>query len=122
MSFSQAGAALPKLPLTPLEAAALDDETSLAECTRWHLLPSGAREAESVFALQGMYCAACAGVIEAALGEALGNSPANAAATAGNENDLSFDAKQGISHGRCESFVVAGMKTRTMKITAGVVL
>jgi Cu2+-exporting ATPase len=54
-------------PLTPRQAAALDDEASLGECTRWREGPHGKREAESVFALQGMYCAACAGIIESAL-------------------------------------------------------
>lgn len=74
MSSPQAGLALPNTPvtapvspLTPRQAAALDDEEALSECTRWRELPNGAREAESVFALQGMYCAACAGVIESAL-------------------------------------------------------
>jgi Cu2+-exporting ATPase len=57
--------ALPRL--TPREAAALDDDSALAECTRWRESPGGARQAESVFALQGMYCAACAGIIESAL-------------------------------------------------------
>lgn len=74
MSSPQAGIALPNTPvtapvspLTPRQAAALDDEATLTECTRWRELPGGGRAAESVFALQGMYCAACAGVIESAL-------------------------------------------------------
>lgn len=61
-------AALPPLPpLTPRQAAALDDDASLAGCTRWSRAPDGQRVAESTFALQGIYCAACAGVIESAL-------------------------------------------------------
>ncbi len=74
MSLQQAGLAMPNppltatvTPLTPRQAAALDDEASLGECTRWREGPQGVREAESVFALQGMYCAACAGIIESAL-------------------------------------------------------
>lgn len=67
MTSPQAGLALPLPPLTPREKAALDDDASLARCTRWRQAADGRREAESVFALQGMYCAACAGVIEAAL-------------------------------------------------------
>lgn len=67
MTSPQAGLALPLPPLTPREKAALDDDSSLARCTRWRQAADGQREAESVFALQGMYCAACAGVIEAAL-------------------------------------------------------
>ena len=67
MTSSQAGLALPLPPLTPREKAALDDDASIERCTRWHARPDGGRVAESVFALQGMYCAACAGLIEAAL-------------------------------------------------------
>lgn len=67
MTSPQAGLALPLPPLTPREKAALDDDASLERCTRWRQAADGRREAESVFALQGMYCAACAGLIEAAL-------------------------------------------------------
>ncbi|HEY0819831.1 MAG TPA: cation-translocating P-type ATPase [Rhizobacter sp.] len=67
MTPPPAGLALPLPPLTPRQKAALDDDASLERCTRWRQSPDGRREAESVFALQGMYCAACAGVIEAAL-------------------------------------------------------
>ena len=72
MSMQQAGLAMPNPnppvpPLTPRQAAALDDAATLGECTRWRQRPDGEREAESVFALQGMYCAACAGIIESAL-------------------------------------------------------
>ncbi|MBC7994782.1 MAG: heavy-metal-associated domain-containing protein, partial [Rhizobacter sp.] len=70
MTMQHAGLALPNPsvpPLTPRQAAALDDATALAECTRWRLGAGGEREAESVFALQGMYCAACAGIIESVL-------------------------------------------------------
>ena len=42
------------------------DRDELGDSTRWPA-PGGARLAETVFALQGLYCAACAGVIEAAL-------------------------------------------------------
>ena len=63
-----ASAALePAPPLAPGVAAALDDDASLADCTRWHTRADGSRQAETVFALQGIYCAACAGVIEAAV-------------------------------------------------------
>jgi len=44
-----------------------DDEAALGDSTRWFIDDAGVRLAESVFALQGMYCAACSGVIEAAL-------------------------------------------------------
>ncbi|MBL0726406.1 cation-translocating P-type ATPase [Piscinibacter sp. HJYY11] len=67
MTSPQAGVALPLPPLTPREKAALDDDAPLAKCTSWRQAADGRREAESVLALQGMYCAACAGVIEAAL-------------------------------------------------------
>ena len=63
-----ASAALePAPPLAPGVAAALDDDASLADCTHWHTRADGSRQAETVFALQGIYCTACAGVIEAAV-------------------------------------------------------
>lgn len=67
MTSPQAGLTLPLPPLTPREKAALDDDASLERCTRWRLAPDGSRLAESVLALQGLYCAACAGLIETAL-------------------------------------------------------
>jgi Cu2+-exporting ATPase len=54
---------MPPPALTPRQAAALDDDSTLRGCTRWDA--SGL--AESVFAVQGMVCAACAGIIESAL-------------------------------------------------------
>ncbi len=57
----------PAPPLAASVLAALDDEASLAGCTRWVSHADGSREAASVFALQGLYCAACAGVIESAV-------------------------------------------------------
>jgi Cu2+-exporting ATPase len=63
-----ASAALdPAPPLAPGVAAALDDDASLAGCTRWQTRSDGSREAVTQFAVQGIYCAACAGVIEAAV-------------------------------------------------------
>ncbi len=56
--------------LPPLDArarAALDDEAGLAGSTRWFDAPDGSRRAETRLALSGLYCAGCAGVIEAAL-------------------------------------------------------
>src|SRR4051812_23511186 len=44
-----------------------DDEAALGDSTRWFTDDAGVRLADSVFALQGMYCAACSGVIETAL-------------------------------------------------------
>ncbi len=54
-------------PLAPGAAAALDDDASLADCTRWQLRADGSREAVTTFAVQGIYCAACAGLIETAV-------------------------------------------------------
>lgn len=54
-------------PLAPGVAAALDDEAALAGSTRWRVSADGAREGETLFAIQGIYCAACAGAIESAL-------------------------------------------------------
>ena len=45
----------------------LDDPAELARYTQWVAGPAGERLAESAFQLSGMYCAACAGTIEAAL-------------------------------------------------------
>lgn len=53
--------------LRPGERAALDDEVALAGHTRWIELPDGRREADSVFAVHGMHCAACASIIESTL-------------------------------------------------------
>ena len=52
-------AALPAL--MPAERAALDDDAALAGHTEWVDRADGTREARSVFAVQGMDCAACAG-------------------------------------------------------------
>ena len=54
-------------PLPPGVAAALDDEAALAGSTRWRVGADGAREGETLFAIEGIYCAACAGIIESAL-------------------------------------------------------
>lgn len=45
----------------------LDDPVEQQRFTRWKEAADGRREAESAFQLTGMYCAACAGVIEDAL-------------------------------------------------------
>ncbi|MEN9544975.1 MAG: hypothetical protein RLZZ598_1808 [Pseudomonadota bacterium] len=55
------------VPLDARVAAALDDELALAECTRWHDRADGHREGQTLFALGGLHCAACAGIIETAL-------------------------------------------------------
>ncbi len=60
-----AGVASPGL--TDREAAALDDETTLREHFTFVTQPDGSQRAQSQFVLQGMYCAACAGLIEGAL-------------------------------------------------------
>lgn len=62
-----AAASLTPAPLSPGVAAALDDDACLGDCTRWRAWPDGTREAVTLFAVQGMYCAACAGTIEAAV-------------------------------------------------------
>ena len=54
-------------PLDARARAALDDEAGLADSTRWFDAPDGSRRAETRLALSGLYCAGCAGVIEAAL-------------------------------------------------------
>jgi Cu2+-exporting ATPase len=49
------------------ELAVLDDPVEQQAFTRWHEDGAGQRRGESSFLLTGMHCAACAGLIEAAL-------------------------------------------------------
>ncbi len=49
------------------ELAALDDPQEQGDFTTWRISGDGTRSAVSQFRLSGMYCAACAGLIEAAL-------------------------------------------------------
>ncbi|WP_341891778.1 cation-translocating P-type ATPase [Variovorax sp. YR752] len=49
------------------ELAALDDPLNQGAFTTWTQDPAGRREATSQFRLSGLYCAACAGLIETAL-------------------------------------------------------
>lgn len=51
----------------PGDVSVLDDPLELDTFTRWSEAPSGARTGESVFAIEGMYCAACSITIEEAL-------------------------------------------------------
>ncbi len=67
MVWSASAALDPAPPLAPGVAAALDDDASLADCTQWCARADGSRRAVTRFAVQGIYCAACAGVIEAAV-------------------------------------------------------
>ena len=59
--------------LPPIQTAALpgasvlDDPIEVDRCTRWVTGRDGARLAESTLQVSGMYCAACAGIIESAL-------------------------------------------------------
>ena len=53
--------------LTAHEASALDDETSLREHSSLLTLADGRSVARSRFVIEGIHCAACAGLIEAAL-------------------------------------------------------
>jgi Cu2+-exporting ATPase len=64
--------AFPAPPLStaqPAEAAlaTLDDPIEQQACTRWYADAQGRRTAETSLLLSGMHCAACAGLIEAAL-------------------------------------------------------
>ncbi|MGM9491278.1 heavy metal translocating P-type ATPase [Ideonella sp. YS5] len=63
--------------LTAVEAAAddlavLDDPIEQQGSTRWETAPGGRRIAETSLVLGGMHCAACAGIIEAALSDVSG--------------------------------------------------
>ena len=70
--WSASAALDPPPPLAPSVAAALDDDASLADCTQWYARSDGSRLAITRFAVQGIYCAACAGVIEAVVTEVRG--------------------------------------------------
>lgn len=62
--------------LTPTQVLAVDDERSLAAHTQWIEGSSGERLGQSRLLLSGLYCAACAGTIEEALGRVQGVSRA----------------------------------------------
>jgi len=51
----------------PADASVLDDPLEQQRFTRWSTERDGQRVAESTLRLSGMYCAACAGIIEQAL-------------------------------------------------------
>jgi Cu2+-exporting ATPase len=53
-------------PLT-LPADILDDPIEQDRCTRWRLADDGSRRGDTALRIAGMHCAACAGIIEAAL-------------------------------------------------------
>lgn len=57
----------PPTELSGRQRVALDDDTALAACTTWQEAADGRREARTRLVLQGLHCAACAGLIEAAL-------------------------------------------------------
>ncbi len=59
--------AMPMDNVSPLSVQALDDPQEQAGFTRWQTNARGDREAVSQLRISGMYCAACAGVIESAL-------------------------------------------------------
>jgi P-type Cu2+ transporter len=70
-------------PSAPADAlAVLDDPLEQQRFTRWHTGSDGQRLAESSLRLSGMYCAACAGVIEQALAGVEGVSGAEVSAAA----------------------------------------
>ena len=54
------------------DLAILDDPVEQRRFTRWEQAADGRRVAESSWLLTGMYCAACAGIIEQALGSVVG--------------------------------------------------
>lgn len=73
--------AAPVVPLTPgaLDTV-LDDPLETDPCTRWSLTPGGTRVGETCLQLSGLYCAACAGTIEATLRQQPGVVAASVAA------------------------------------------
>ncbi|MDE2276553.1 MAG: heavy-metal-associated domain-containing protein, partial [Burkholderiales bacterium] len=69
-----APAALPTPPEGPelSELAVLDDPLERDRCTRWVVDAAGLRLGEASLQLGGLHCAACAGLIEQALGRVAG--------------------------------------------------
>ncbi len=67
MTLAAAHAALPATPAAAARLLLLDDAQEQAEFTRQVPLPDGTPRALSQFALTGLHCAACAGIIENAL-------------------------------------------------------
>jgi Cu2+-exporting ATPase len=59
--------AMPVDNVLPLSVQALDDPQEQAGFTRWQTNARGEREAVTQLRISGMYCAACAGLIESAL-------------------------------------------------------
>ncbi|WP_374569215.1 heavy metal translocating P-type ATPase [Ideonella sp.] len=55
------------MPAAPADLAVLDDPVEQQASTRWDTDAQGRRTAETSLLLSGMHCAACAGLIEAAL-------------------------------------------------------
>src|SRR5512145_2794528 len=74
----------PKPAMEPTAAASaievLDDPLEQQRFTRWTTARDGRRLAESTLRLSGMYCAACAGIIEQALADLEGVSRATVSA------------------------------------------
>jgi Cu2+-exporting ATPase len=72
------------LPVPPdaaaVDIAVLDDPLEQQRFTRWSVDAQGRRVAESTLRLSGMYCAACAGIIEQALSGVEGVSAATVSA------------------------------------------
>jgi Cu2+-exporting ATPase len=67
-------------PADPL--AVLDDPIEQQASTRWETDPHGRRVAETSLLIEGMHCAACAGIIESALGQVAGVERAEVSAAA----------------------------------------
>ena len=63
-----ATSATPFASALPAELGVLDDPVEQQASTRWESGSDGRRIAETQLALSGMHCAACAGIIESALG------------------------------------------------------
>ena len=56
----------------PALGESLDDPVAQATFTEWQACSDGRREARSRLRVTGMYCAACAGIVERALADAAG--------------------------------------------------
>ena len=80
-------------PVASPALAVVDDPLELAHYTRWTVGPAGQRLGESALQLEGMHCAACAGIIEAALMRVPGVHQAQVSA-AGERATVQWDPEQ----------------------------
>jgi Cu2+-exporting ATPase len=97
----------PPVAVTGSAPAALDDPLELEQCTRWVTGPQGQQLAETCLQLSGMYCAACAGIIEQAL-QTVGGVQQASVVAATQRATVRWDASQARLSGLIDAVRAAG--------------